>query len=457
MCRFISDSLAIFTFQSKGKFIMSRKPDLSFRKIWDLNFGYLGLQICSSLFIANTSRILSALGADTANLAFLWLVAPLAGLILQPIIGYFSDKTWSPLLGRRIPYIFVGGAVTALMMILMPNSYLISRIVPPVFAGVSILFLIQSSLNLAMQPYRSLVGDMVNKRQGNLGYSVQTFFTNLGGIVGSFLPFVLVFWGVGNQVEGDNPIVDSVKWSFYIGAVLLFVTNLWTCFNVKEYPPKLFEEYNKPQSENLTATRDEDKKNRNITPVVIQLFAVQFFSWFAFYYIWVYTTDGIARSVWNTSDPYSQGYNDAANWFGVLSGIYSLIAALFSIFIPRLIGKTSRKSLYALSLFLGGASLFSIYVIDSQYLLLVPMIGIGIAWAMILTVPFAILSSVIPAKKMGLYMGLFNVTIVFPQIVAGLTGNLIFSRVAGESAIAMMIVAGISLILGGIAVFFIKE
>lgn len=436
---------------------MSQKPTLSFRQIWNLNFGYLGLQVCASLFVANTSRILSALGADTDNLAFLWLVAPVAGLILQPIIGHFSDKTWSPLFGRRIPYILIGGIATALMMFLMPNSYLISRVIPPVFAGVSILFLIQSSLNMAMQPYRSLVGDMVNEKQSNLGYSVQTFLSNIGGIIGSFLPFVLVFWGVSNQVEGGNPIVDSVKWSFYIGAALLLVTNLWTCFTVKEYPPRQFEEYSKISVDYPKQNIGKELKNKKLVSIIIQLSVVQFFSWFAFYYIWVYTTDGIAHSVWNTSDPYSQSYNDAANWFGVLSGIYSLIAALFSVVIPQLIEKTGRKSLYAISLLLGGISLLSLYVIDSQYMLLLPMIGIGIAWAMILTIPFAILSSVVPAGKMGLYMGLFNITIVVPQIVAGLAGNFIFTHLAGSQAISMLFVAGVSLFIGSIAVLFINE
>lgn len=433
---------------------MSQKPTLSLRKIWDLNFGNLGLQVCSSLFIANTSRILSALGADTSNLAFLWLVAPIAGLILQPIIGYFSDRTWSPLMGRRIPYIFIGGIMTALMMLLIPNSYLISQIIPPIFAGVSILFLIQSSLNLTMQPYRSLIGDMVNKNQSNLGYSVQTYLSNFGGLFGSILPFILVFWGVSNQVEGDNKIVDSVKWSFYIGAVLLLITNTWTCLRVKEYPPKLFKEYNQKPVVNSIGTIP---KTRSARLIIGQLSIVQFFCWFAFYYIWVYTTDGIAHTVWNTSDPYSESYNDAANWFGVLSGVYSLIAALFAIFIPRLVEKAGRKNLYSFALFLGGISLISVYFISSQYLLLLPMIGLGIAWGMILTIPFAILSAVVPPERMGLYMGLFNISIVVPQITAGLAGNFIFNRLAGESAIAMIVIAGLSLCIGAVSVIFIQD
>jgi len=435
---------------------MSHKPLLSYGKIWNLNFGYLGLQVCLSLIIANTSRILSALGANTDDLAFLWLLAPVSGLILQPIVGHFSDITWTRY-GRRIPYILVGALITAVMMVFMPNSYIISKVIPPVFAGVSILFLIQSSLNMAVQPYRSLVGDMVNEEQSNLGYSVQTFLSNLGGLIGSFLPFVLVFWGVSNQADGDSRIVASVRWSFYIGALILIITNLWTCFSVKEYPPLQFNKYNQSVQDKKAEAIIEESKSKKTYAVILQLSVVQFFSWFAFYYIWVYMTDGIAHNVWKTGDPFSQDYNEAANWFGVLSGVYSLVAALFSVFIPRIVRKTGRKSLYSLALVLGGLSLWSIYYIESQYALLLPMIGIGIAWAMILTIPFAILSAVVPANKMGLFMGLFNITIVAPQIVGGLAGNYIFTRWAGQSAVAMMIVAGISLFVAALSVLFIND
>jgi len=432
-----------------------QKPNLTYSQILNLNFGYLGLQVCFSLVIANTSRIFSSLGADTNELAFFWLVAPLSGIFLQPIVGYLSDKTWTGF-GRRIPYIFLGVVITALLMILMPYSYVISAFISPVMAGVGIVFLIQSSLNLAMQPYRSLVGDMVNTKQANLGYSIQTIFNNLGSLTGSILPFVLAYWGVSNFIEGDEKIVGTVKWSFYIGAGILLITNLWTCIKVKEYPPKQFKEYSlseaSPDIDNIIK-----KNNKSTIKVILQLSIVQFFSWFAFYYIWVYMTEGIARNIWHTSDPSSPAYNDAANWFGVLTGAYSIVAAVFAIFLPRIADKISRKKLYALSLILGGISLISVYYIENQYLLLIPMIGIGISWSMILTIPFAILSAVIPSSKMGVYMGVFNITIVLPQIIAGIAGSFLFTHFAGETAIGMIIIAGISFLVAALSVALIND
>jgi len=431
---------------------MNQKPTLKYRQIWNLNFGFLGLQVCLSLITANTSRILSGLGADTDELAFLWLMAPISGLIIQPIVGHFSDKTWSRF-GRRIPYIFIGAIITALLMLFMPNSQLLSKYIPSVFAGVGILFLMQSALNGAMQPYRSLVGDMVNEKQSNLGFSVQTLLTNIGAIIGSLLPFILTLSGIGNKLEGDGNIVSSVAWSFYAGALLLLFTNFWTCFNTKEYSPKQLAEYNVSETDTPQDTAVDRKK---LWTTILQLSIVQFFSWFAFYYLWVYTTDGIAQTIWNTNDPYTTSYNDAANWFGVLTGLYSIVAAVFSIYIPRMADRISRKRLYAAALLLGGISMLSLYYIQNQFLLLIPMIGVGLAWAMILTIPYAILSSIVPPKKMGLYMGLFNITIVMPQIVAGVFGKLLFDTFMG-TAIGMIFISGISLILAAISVSFIKE
>lgn len=432
-----------------------QKPDLRHSQIWNLNLGYLGLQVCFSLFMANTSRIFSILGADTNELAFLWLVAPISGLFLQPIIGYLSDKTWTRF-GRRIPYIFAGVIATTLMMPFIPYLHILSEYIPPVSAGVIILFLIQSALNLAMQPYRSLVGDMVNDKQGNLGYSIQTLLNNLGSLIGAILPFLLAFWGVSNYIKGDEEMVGTVKWSFYIGAGILLLTNLRTCFTVKEYPPEQLKEYNR-SAESDSENTGSEKSNKNTIKIILQLSVVQFFSWFAFYYIWVYMTDGIAHNVWQTNNPYSEDYNNAANWFGILSGAYSIVAAIFAFFLPRIAEKISRKKLYAISLLLGGISLISIFFIKEQYLLLIPMIGIGIAWAMILTIPFAILSSVIPAGKMGFYMGVLNITIVMPQIIAGLTGSLLFKNLAGETAIGMIVIAGIALFTGALFVIFVND
>lgn len=437
---------------------MSQKPLLQPRQIWNLNFGYLGLQVCLTLVIANTSRILSSLGANTDELAFLWLVAPISGLIIQPIIGYYSDRTWTRF-GRRIPYLFLGLIITAIMMLFMPNSHIISRVVPPVLAGVSIIFLMQGALNVATQPYRALVGDMVNEKQSNLGFSVQTFLSNVGGLLGSVLPFLLALWGVSNQAVGEEKIASTVIWSFYIGVLLLLSTGLWTCFNVREYPPKEFDEYAKvePSTTEKQQIKAESKKETKTIFILLRLSVTLFFSWFAFYFIWVYTTDGIAHTIWGASDPLSKEYNEAGNWFGVMTGAYSIIAALFSILIPRITNKTTRKELFAIALALGGISLISLYYITNQYLLLIPMIGIGMAWAMILTLPFAILSNSVPAHKMGFYMGVLNIAIVVPQIVAGLTGNFIYTYVVGNQAISMMYIAGISMLFGALSVILIKD
>lgn len=437
---------------------MSQKPLLKSGQIWNLNFGYLGLQVCLTLVIANTSRILSSLGANTDELALLWLVAPISGLVVQPVVGYLSDKTWTRF-GRRIPYIFLGIVFTAIMMLFMPNSHIISRVIPPVLAGVSIIFLMQGALNISAQPYRALVGDMVNEKQSNLGFSVQTFLSNVGGLLGSLLPFLLALWGVSNIALGEERIAPTVIWSFYIGVLLLLSTGLWTCFRVREYPPKEFEEYNRIE-ENSTEKQQakaEDKKETKTIFILLRLSVVLFFAWFAFYFIWVYTTDGIANSIWGTTNALSEEYNEAGNWFGVMTGAYSIVAALFSILIPKMTNRTSRKNLFAITLVLGGLSLISLYYITNQYLLLIPMIGVGIAWAMILTVPFAILSNSVPASKMGFYMGVLNIAVVVPQIVAGLTGNFIFTHIVDSQAISMMYIAGISMLLGAVSVIFIKD
>lgn len=431
---------------------MSIKPSISYKQIWNINLGFLGTQICFTLVMTNTSRILSALGANTNELAFLWLVAPLSGLFMQPIIGYLSDRTWNKW-GRRIPYIFIGMIISAIMMFLLPNSYIISHIIPPLFAGVSILFLMQSAFNVSMQPYRSLVGDMVNREQSNVGYSVQTIVSNLGGIVGSILPFVLAYIGLSN-IATTGSIAPSVAWAFYIGAACLVLTNLWTCLKVKEYPPQLFKKYNNNEENNTEASTNDNKK---AIRTILQLSIVQFFSWFAFYYLWVYATDAIALNIWNTSDPSSEAYNDAGNWFGILSGVYSVVAALFSVFLARITTRFGRKKFYSFSLLLGGIGMFSMFFIHNQYLILLPMFCIGIAWAMILTMPFSILANVVPSSKMGLYMGLLNITIVLPQVAGGLLGNFIFTHVANNKPFAMFIIAGVSLVLGAISVVFLRD
>lgn len=430
---------------------MTQKPLLNNKQIWNINFGFLGLQICLTLILANTSRILSGLGADIDQLPLLWLAPPLAGLIIQPIVGYMSDRTWTKW-GRRIPYVLAGTIMTALMMLLMPNSHILNNIFSVVLSITFILFWTQTALNISMQPYRSLVSDMVDSRQSSKGYSTQTILANIGGIIGSLLPYVLAQAGVNNEADESGRIADSVTWSFYIAAAILLVTSLKTCFSVKEYPPAIFEKYN---------SADISKQNTVSTKTIIytlsRISIVQLFSWMAFFIIWVYATDALAESVWNTSDASSSAYNDAGNWYGVLTGVYSITAAIFSFYIPRISNLIGRKTLYSLALFAGGLGTISLYYIKDQYMLLFPMIAIGIAWALILTIPFTLMNDIAPAKKMGFYMGLLNITIVLPQIIGGLTGNFIFKHIAGSSSVSMMLIAGIFLFMGAVSVYFIKS
>lgn len=437
---------------------MKAKPNLSFWQIWNLSFGFLGIQIGYSLQSANTSRILSALGANPEHLPLFWLAAPVAGLIVQPIIGMSSDKTWTRF-GRRIPFILGGAIVSALAMFFMPNSEIVAAIMPPVFFGACMLLFMDCAFNVAMQPFRALVGDMVNDKQRNLGYSLQSFLTNLGAVVGSFLPFLLVWWGMSNEpntAEGEK-VASSVIWSYYIGGAALLLTVLWTALRVKEYPPKEYEEYNNVTEEEKNSKQSFLTILKKTPKTMIRLGVVQFFSWFALFIMWVYTTQGLAENVWNTTDPLSKEYNDAGDWTGVIFGIYSVFAALFSIFMPKLADKFGRKSLYSASLLIGGISLISIFFIHDKMLLLIPMVGIGIAWGAILAMPYAILSAALPASKMGVYMGIFNATITIPQIVAGLTGGLILTYVVSGDSIKMLIVAGVSMILAAFSVYRVKE
>lgn len=433
---------------------MKQKPTLTFWQIWNLSFGFLGIQVGYSLQSANTSRILSALGADPSHLPLFWIAAPIAGLIVQPIIGLSSDHTWTRL-GRRIPFIFGGAIVSALAMFFMPNSEIVAHVMNPVIFGACMLLFMDCAFNVSMQPFRSLVGDMVNDKQRNQGYSTQSLLTNIGAVVGSLLPFVLAYIGIRNAPELGEKVAPSVIWSFYIGGALLLLTVLWTSFRVKEYPPKEFSEYN--STEGQQAKESILHAIKTVPKTMLQLAIVQFFSWFALFLMWVYATDGIAQNVWNTRDPLSQAYNDAGDWNGVLSGGYAIFAVLFSAVMAKIANKLGRKRVYSFALFMGALGLASMFIFTNKYLLLISMLGVGIAWAGILAMPYAILSGVVPPKRMGLFMGLFNATITIPQIMAGLTGGLIFTYVVQGSSIAMLVVAAVSMLLASVSVMFVND
>ena len=437
---------------------MKKQPRLSFWQIWNLSFGFLGVQFGFALQNANASRILSNLGADLHSLSLFWLVAPVMGLLIQPVVGAASDKTWTRI-GRRTPYILGGAIFSMIAMFFMPNApnVISAGGVGALIFGAIMLAVMDGSFNVTFQPFRALVADMTPEEQRNVGYSVQSFLINVGAVIGSALPFILTAFGVQNDAPAGE-VADSVIWSFYLGGSILLLSVLVTVFKTKEYPPEDFEAYN-----NITAEDKEKKESffsllMNLPKTMKQLALVQLLSWFPLFLMWVYATPAIAQHYWNTpiGDASSAAYNEAANWVGICFAAYSLFAALFSIIMPWFIRKTSRKFVYSFALVFGGIGYISTYLFHDQYMLLVSMIGIGFAWAAILAMPYAILSGVLPAKSMGVYMGLFNLTVVIPQIISGVFGGTILKIFFHEQAIYILVLAGVMMMLGAVSVFFIK-
>lgn len=447
---------------------MRTKPKLSFWQIWNVSFGFLGIQMGFALQSANVSRILSNLGADLHALPLFWLAAPVMGLIVQPIVGAASDKTWNRF-GRRGPYILGGALVATLSMWLMPNASLVVSLIPALVFGALMFALMDGSFNITMQPFRALVADMVSEDQRTLGYSVQSFLINTGAVIGSILPYVLTnMLGVANEApEGQVPA--SVIWSFYLGGAILLISVLWTVFRTKEYEPKTYCEQNGLDHDTWINDKNEKKSltenisdffglMKNMPKTMMPLAIVQFFSWFALYIMWVYTTSAVAQHVWGRPihDTSSKYYQQAANWVGIMFSAFSLFAAIFSILMTRIAKAIGRKTTYMASLILGGIGYISMFYITSPNALIFSMIGIGIAWAAILAMPYSILSESLPADKMGVYMGIFNFTIAGPQIISGLIGGVILTSLFGNQAIYMMIVCGVSMLLAALAVSFVK-
>ncbi len=438
---------------------MNSKPRLSFWQIWNLSFGFLGVQFGFALQNANASRILSNLGADLHSLSLFWLVAPAMGLLVQPIVGAASDKTWTRI-GRRSPFILGGALLSMLAMFFMPNAPFVITAggVGALIFGAVMLAVMDGSFNVTFQPFRALVADMTPEDQRNIGYSVQSFLINVGAVIGSSLPFILTAVGVNNNpIEGE--VASSVIWSFYIGGSLLLLSVLVTVFKTKEYPPKEFEKFNNITEADKAKNDGFFKLLSNIPKTMKQLAVVQLFSWFPLFLMWVFSTPAIAQHYWNTEigDSSSAAYNEAGNWVGICFAAYSLYAALFSILMPYFIKLTSRKMVYAMALILGGLGYISMFFFHNQYMLLISMLGIGIAWASILSMPYAILSGSLPAKSMGIYMGLFNLTVVIPQIISGVFGGIILRGFFHEKAIFMLVFAGCIMLLGSIGVLFVKD
>ncbi len=500
--------------------VMRKKPLLSFWQIWNMSFGFLGIQFGFALQNANVSRIFQTLGGDVDRLAVYWLAAPLTGLIVQPIVGHYSDKTWGKL-GRRRPYFLVGAILASMALLFMPNS-------PTLWIAVGTLWIMDASINISMEPFRAFVGDNLPSEQRTKGFAMQSFFIGTGAIIASFLPYAMTNWfGIENTAP-EGIIPSSVKWSFYIGGVVFFFAVLWTVISSKEYSPeemKAFEEEKvksnpdtkidiKPVSQLqrvflrnglvfgivglvfsyfvfhknlekelyilgaglavfgiiqlivLLLSKANKVKNGlveiitdmvNMPKTMGQLAIVQFFSWFALFAMWIYTTAAVTSHVYGTSDTTSALYNEGANWVGVLFGVYNGFAAIVAFGLPVLAKLTSRKSTHSISLVIGGIGLLSFYLITNPNLLLLSMVAVGIAWASILSMPYAILTGSLPANKMGVYMGIFNFFIVIPQILAASILGFFMTHFFKGDAIWALVAGGFSMIIAAVTMVYVDD
>ncbi len=487
------------------------KPALSFWQIWNMSFGFIGIQFGFALQNSNVSRIFETLGAEIDDIPILWVAAPLTGLIVQPVIGYFSDRTWN-FLGRRRPYFLAGAILASLSLIVMPNS-------PSLWFAAGMLWILDASINIAMEPFRAFVGDNLPARQRTTGFAMQSFFIGTGAVIASSLPYIFTNWlGISNQAA-DGVIPDSVKWSFYVGGVVFFASVIWTIVRSKEYSPvelAAFSEGIEKQESGGTHTRDGhtavDTFRSGVIFIVLgliltiwfglstfpkelflfssgalvagilfvtaglmkkmtgkssglvnmvedlhrmptamrQLAVVQFFSWFALFSMWIYATAAVTSHLYHTSDTTSKLYNDGADWVSLCMGLYNGVAALVAFGLPVLARYTSRRDTHMIALILGGLGLISVYFLPGPEWLVVSMIGVGIAWASILSVPYAMLVGSLPAQKMGFYMGVFNFFIVIPQIVAAAILGFMVKALFDGSAIYALMVGGVSMILAGL-------
>lgn len=446
---------------------MKMKPHLSFWQIFNMSFGFMGIQFGFALQNANASRILQTFGADVEHLSWFWLVAPITGMIVQPIIGHYSDNTWNRL-GRRKPYFLTGALLAAIGLILMPQSHMFAAYLPALWVGAGMLMIMDASFNIAMEPFRALVADKLPTDQRTLGFSVQTFLIGVGAVIGSWLPYVLTNWfGISNVPE-KGLVPTNVVISFITGATVLVGAILWTIFTTREYTPQEIADFSTPEEEALEKKRKKSSildifKDFAKMPVTMrQLGLVQFFSWFALFSMWVFTTPALAQHVWGLSpdDRSSEAFNTAGDYVGVIFGVYNLVAALFAMLLPVIAAKVGRRLTHSICLTIGGLGLISIVLVHSpemRWLLNISMVGVGIAWASILAMPYAILAGSIPARKMGVYMGIFNFFITFPQIVNGIFGGPIVKYLYDGKAVYAIVTAGIFMIAGAISVIFVKD
>ena len=436
------------------------KPKMSVLQIIFMSFGFLGIQFGFALQNGNTSRILRSFGADVEQLPMFWIVAPLVGMIVQPIIGHYSDRTWNKL-GRRKPYFLVGAILSSIALVVLPNSGLLTSVLPVLWMGAGMVMIMDASFNVSMEPFRALVADNLPESQRTSGFAIQTFLIGIGAVVGSALPSLLAQMGF-SQEAGPSGVADNIRYSFYIGAVVFMAAILVTVFFSKEYPPEQYAQYHGQADTDIkekSSLWDIFTDFKNMPRTMKQLGLVQFFSWFALFSMWVFTTDAVATHVYGLTGDYSKSieYNTAGNRVSSAFGVYNLVAAVYALCLPLLAKFLGRKGTHAFSLLAGGLGLLSIYFIKDPAMLTYSMIGVGLAWASILAMPYVILSGSIPAGKLGIYMGIFNFFITLPQIVNGIFGGFIVKHFYNGQSIYAIVLAGFLLICAAVSVLFVYD
>lgn len=422
------------------------KERLSFAQIVNMSFGFFGIQFGFALQNANVSRIFQTLGAEIDKIGILWIAAPITGFLVQPIIGYLSDRTWHPWWGRRRPFFFVGALLSSIALILMPQSTML-------WMAAILLWVLDASINISMEPFRAFVGDKLDSSQRTTGFATQTFFIGLGAVIASLLPYFFTnVFGIPNTAP-EGIIPPSVRYSFYIGGFVFLVAVLWTVFTTKEFPPENIETWEQEKLKSSGVFNGIMAITRGIFTMpttMLQLAIVQFFTWLSFFSMWIYTTSAIAQNAYGTTDTTSKAFQDAGDWVGVMFMVYNGISAITAFLLPLLAKRIGRKYTHMISLVIGGIGLLSMLFIHSPQLLLVPMVGVGLGWASTLTMPYAILAGALPADKMGFYMGVFNFFIVIPQIFAAAILGFFIKSVFHEQSIYALVIGGISMIIAGL-------